>query len=147
MPVLSKGVLAAALVVCVAGSPAKPAKKKDTPEEPAGPQVHLKVTPIHGFRPLTITLSGSLLGVDSGDAEFCHAGVEWESRTPLGLVSRSVENPRCLHPPEQVRVEVAFTKIVTLSQPGTYQYRLILHRRDGTPLLSNTQEVRVLSNY
>ena len=33
-----------------------------------------------------------------------------------------------------------------LGRPGIYQYRLILHRRDGERLLSNTQEVRVLHN-
>ena len=58
----------------------------------------------------------------------------------------SKEDPKCLHPPEQVQVQTTFTKIVTLSRPGTYVYRLILHRRDGERLLSNTQEVTVLDN-
>ena len=149
MWILSKGAVAAVLLVWVAaGTAVNPAKeKKKQKDEPGKPEVHLKVNPRHGFRPLTITLSGSLTGVSSGDQEFCHAGVEWESRTPMGVTTRSVEDPRCLHPPEQVKVEIAFTKILTLSRPGTYQYRLILHRRDGTRLLSNTQEIRVLSNY
>lgn len=114
--------------------------------EPGKPSLHLSVSPRHGFRPLTVTLAGQLSGVEPTDQQFCHAGVEWESRTPTTLVVVSKEDPKCLHPPEQIQVQTTFTKIVTLSRPGTYVYRLILHRRDGERLLSNTQEIRVLDN-
>jgi len=114
--------------------------------EPGKPALHLSVSPRHGFRPLTLTLTGELTGVDLSDQQFCHAGIEWESNTPAGLKVISKEDPKCLHPPEQIQVQTTFTKIVTLSRPGTYVYRLILHRRDGERLLSNTQEVTVLDN-
>jgi len=121
---------------------AKSSSKKES--QPAGPALKLTVTPRHGFRPLTLTLTGSLTGVETDNQEFCHAGVEWESRTPSGLMVTSKEDPRCLHPPEQVDVQFTFTKVETISRAGTYVYRLILHRRDGGRLLSNTQEIRVL---
>ena len=122
-------------------------KNKTGSEPPTDkPSVHLSAGPKHGFRPLTVTLSGKLTGVDETDPMFCHAGVEWESRTPQELVTVSKEDPRCLHPPEEVHVQTTFTKIVTLTRPGTYIYRLILHRRDGEKIFSNTQEIRVLDN-
>src|SRR5262245_22982658 len=126
-------------------APAANRSSKD-PAEPRGPEVHLTVSTHHGFRPLTFTLTGHLSGVDPTDEQFCHVGVEWESRTPSGLTVSSKEDPKCLHPPEQIDVQTAFTKVVTLSTPGTYVYRLILHRRDGDRVLSNTQEVTVLDN-
>jgi len=116
------------------------------PAESNGPALKLTVTPRNGFRPVTLTLTGHLSGVDSTDAQYCHAGVEWESRTPSGLTITSKEDPKCLHPPEQVQVLMTFTKVVTLSTPGEYVYRLILHRRDGEKLFSNTQQIRVLDN-
>lgn len=132
--------------LCVAGP--DPRGRKETPPQeqaPEAPAAHLMVAPRHGFRPLTITLTGTLKGVEPSDPEFCHAGIEWEARSATGLVTTSRQDPKCLHPPEQVAVQFSFTKIVTLNEPGTYTYRFILHKRDGSRLLSNTQEVRVLS--
>jgi len=123
-----------------------PGKKKDEEPGPPRPAVRLSISPRHGFRPLTVTLTGTLEGVDASDQQFCHAGVEWESRTPLGVVSVSKEDPKCLHPPEEVHVQFTYTKVVTLSRVGSFTYRLIIHTRDGGRLLSNTQEVRVLDN-
>jgi len=120
--------------------------KKDPDPAPAKPEVRLSVSPRHGFRPLTVTLTGTLEGVDPSDQQFCHAGVEWESRTPVGVVSVSKEDPKCLHPPEEVHVQFTYTKVVTLSRVGSFTYRLIIHKRDGGRLLSNTQEIRVLDN-
>jgi hypothetical protein len=139
--ILLAGIIAAALSDQAVG-----ASRKAKETAPEGPAVKLTVTPRHGFRPLTITLTGQLVGVEATDAQYCHAGVEWESTTLGGRTSSSKEDPRCLHPPEQVNVQFTFTKVLTLSQPDTYTFRLILHRRDGSRLLSNTQEVRVLDN-
>lgn len=136
------------VVLALAGGAGPEAKKKDGKEEPAPqePQLRLLATPKHGFRPLTVFLTGELTGVGLDDPQFCHAGIEWESRSPLGLDVRSMQDPRCLHPPEEVQVDLTFTKVVTLYRIGIHQYRLILHRRDGGVILSNTQEIRVLDN-
>ena len=139
-------ILLAGIAAAAFSSQAVEAARKAKEVEPEGPAVKLTVTPRHGFRPLTVTLTGHLVGVQATDAQYCHAGIEWESTTLSGRTSSSKEDPRCLHPPEQVSVQFTFTKVVTLSQPDTYTFRLILHRRDGSRLLSNTQEVRVLDN-
>src|SRR5262245_61465434 len=102
-------VLAAVISSASGGNKNKPPSK---PPEPAKPAVHLAATPKHGFRPLSVTLTGTLTGVDDNDAMYCHAGVEWESHTPQALTTISKEDPRCLHPPEEVRVQTTFTKIV-----------------------------------
>ena len=140
MSTLSKTAIAAVILVVL---PVVIAGSDPAPDKPA---VHLSAGPRHGFRPLTVTLTGKLTGVDETDPMFCHAGVEWESRTPQDLTTVSKEDPRCLHPPEQVHVQTSFTKVVTLSRPGTYVYRLILYRRDGEKIFSNSQEIRVLDN-
>ena len=124
---------------------ASPGKRTAKPEaEEREPGLHLTVTPRNGFRPVTLTMTGHLSGVNPTDEQFCHAGVEWESRTPGGLTVTSKEDARCLHPPEQVHVQTTFTKVTTLTQPGTYVFRLIVYRRDGGKVMSNTQEIRVL---
>ncbi len=141
--------LMAALTALGPGGPlGDPGRRKDKGNDPGPtkPEVHLTVSPRHGFRPLTVTLTGTLEGVDANDPQFCHAGVEWESRTPLGVVSVSKEDPKCLHPPEEVHVQFTYTKVVTLSRVGSFTYRLIIHTRDGEKILSNTQEIRVLDN-
>ncbi len=120
------------------------AAKKDKDEEKDGPRLKLSVSTHHGFSPVTITLTGMLDGVEVNDQQFCHVGVEWETSSPLGTVSTSKQDPRCLHPPEQTEVQFVFSKVITLRRPGNYTYRLILHRRDGDVLRSNTQAVRVL---
>ena len=43
-------------------------------------------------------------------------------------------------------MQLTFSKVVTLSRPGVYEYRATLYRRDGSKLLSNTQEVTVIDN-
>ena len=78
------------------------------------------------------------------DQDFCHAGVEWESTSPWGLTSSSKQDPRCLHPPEGTEIKLSYTKNVTLRRPGLYRYRLILHKRNGEILYSNTQEIRAM---
>ena len=135
----------ALLMSAVALAVASPGRHPEKSEgEERGPELHLSVTPRNAFRPVTFTMTGHLSGVSATDEQFCHAGVEWESRTPSGLTVTSKEDPRCLHPPEQVHVQTTFTKVTTLTQPGTYVFRLILYRRDGGKVLSNTQEVHVL---
>lgn len=115
-------------------------------DEPPEPKLALTASPRHGFRPVTFTLKAILSGIEPDDPDYCHAGIEWESRTPSGLTTTSMQDPKCLHPPEQLDIQYSFTKITTISRPGTYVFRAIIHKRDGEVLMSNTTEVRVLNN-
>ena len=140
------GLRVAALALCLLCAFPVFAKKKEAPaEEPDKPRVTLDASTHHGFSPVTVTLTGQLLGVDPADPQYCHIGVEWEVTSPFAGRSSSKQDPRCLHPPEQVEADRNFAKIITLWQVGNYTWRLVLYRRDGEKLLSNTTEVRVLS--
>ncbi len=146
MVTLARRIALALVVGLVFSAPASfTAKdKKEEHQEPPKPTLNLQVTPRHGFRPVTFTLTGSLDGVSDNDEQYCHPGLEWEWISPYGMPMTSKEDPRCLHPPEQTRVVRTFTKVVTINDPGRYAYRLILYRRDGERIISNSTEVRVL---
>ena len=140
-------ILSVALAAALAASTAGAAKReKETAPEPSGPELKLSATPKHGFRPLALTLMAHLRGVAAHDDNFCHPGVEWEWVTPSGLTETSREDPRCLHPPEQGKVELTYSRQSVIDRPGIYVHRLILHLKDGTTVRSNTQEIRVLDN-
>jgi len=134
------------VVLCLAASTAAEAKKKkdDAKKEPADPELKLTVSTHHGFIPFPVILSASLTGVDPDDEQFCHAGIEWESTSPFGLTSTSKRDPRCLHPPEETEIRLTFSKTIVLRRAGLYRYRLILHKRNGEILYSNTQEIRAM---
>jgi len=136
--------LGAAALLCAPHLRAAPKDKEKKPEPPPGPAVTLRVSTHHGFRPLTLTLTGTLIGVSASDPEFCHAGIEWVGDTPGGRVIVSRQDPKCLHPPEQVAVQFSYEKMITLDDPGLYNYRFLLYRRDGSRLESTSQEVRVM---
>ena len=128
--------------LCLAGK--KDKERDEAPEDAPRARLLLSAMPRHGFRPVTFTLTGSLEGVQDNDEQYCHPGLEWEWISPYGTPMTSKEDPRCLHPPEQVHVARTYTKIVTLNSPGTWVYRLTLYRRDGERILSNTVQVQVL---
>lgn len=134
--------IVAFLVVTAAG--ADPKRRSRKSDEGAGrPALRLSASPRHGYPPLRVTLSAHLTGVEPDNPDFCHAGVEWESRSPGGILTISKEEPRCLHPADQVSVQASFVRIVVLD-PGTYAYRAILHTRDGGRVTSPSVEITVL---
>jgi len=59
---------------------------------------------------------------------------------------RSTEDARCLHPPEETRVEHSWTKLLYLDEEGIYRYQVALHLKDGGEIESNPVDVRVLAN-
>lgn len=120
-----------------------PGSKKQEPD-PARPALRLSASKRHGYPPLRVILSAHLTNVEPGDANFCHAAIEWESTRPGGIVTRSREAPACLHPPEKVEITSSYTRVVTL-ETGIYSYRAILHLRDGSILYSTSVDVTVLS--
>ena len=136
--------LGASALLCAPHPWAAPKDKDKKPEPPPGPAVVLTVSTHHGFRPLTLVLTGTLIGVSPADPEYCHAGIEWVADTPGGRVIVSRQDPKCLHPPEQVAVQLSYEKVITLDDAGLYNYRFLLYRRDGSRLESTSQEVRVM---
>lgn len=107
----------------------------------------LQASPRYGFLPIYVTLYGRLEGVPTGDRGYCHAGVEWTGETGQGIVMRSTEDARCLHPEGETRIEHSYTKTLYLDNEGIYRYKLTLHLNNGTKLQSNTVDVRVISTH
>lgn len=94
-----------------------------------------------------VTLYVRLEGVPEGTQRFCHAGIEWTGESRGERIMRSTEDARCLHPPDETRVEHSWTKELNLPDEGIFRYQVTLHLKDGGLLRSNTADVRVLSNY
>ena len=133
----------ACLVATVAGADPN-RRSRNKPDEGAGrPALRLSASPRHGYPPLRVTLSAHLKGVEPDNAAFCHAGVEWESRSPGGIVTISREEPRCLHPADQINIQASFVRVVVLER-GIFSYRAILHTKDGGRLISPSVEINVI---
>src|SRR5262245_34526029 len=113
-----RALLALLLIALPASAALEAASRKKAPD-PKRPALRLSATTRPGYSPLRVTLSAHLTGVEPTDAAFCHAGIEWESRSPGGVISTSREEPRCLHPADQIEIPAAFSRVVTLST-GTY---------------------------
>ena len=133
-----------------AGARDKPKSDPARETEAEKPTLKLKVDPAVGFQPLTVTVSGLLSGVRRDDPNFCHAAVIWMLVAP-GLREDDAqtvrEDPACLHPADEVAVDVAFAKVYDLGRPGSYQIRLEIQGKDGTRVRSAFTQVQVLRAY
>jgi len=111
-------------------------------------QLVLEAVPRIGFRPLQVSLTGTLRGVAGNDENFCHVDQLWFTRrgADTGVRERtSARRPRCQHPPEQTRVERRFYRDLRLNSAGVYVYRLELEPKDGSKLISNPVTIQVLA--
>jgi hypothetical protein len=141
--------VACLLILTITTLSAREKKKDSTEKENAKPlpvALILKVSPRHGFRPLSVTLYARLQGVAEGTDRFCHAGIEWIGQNRGNRVMRSTEDARCLHPKAETRVEHSWTKTLSLGTPGIFRYQVTLHLKSGEKIMSNTVDVRILGN-
>jgi hypothetical protein len=145
----------AACLAAGAAAPAMPAPRKEPERKEQGrkeperekPKLVLAAEPAVGFTPVTTILTGHLTGVDLRDPNWCHAAITWVRIDPGQTEDsgfRVREDPACLHPPEEVSVESAFTRTFYLTRPGPYLVRLILEARDGTRVHSGFAKIQVL---
>jgi hypothetical protein len=122
-------------------------KATDSPASPDKPTLILQVAPKFGFIPFSVSLYGRLEGVPRADTRFCHAGVEWTGETGAGIVMRSTEDARCIHPEGETRIEHSYTKAIYMNTEGIYRYKLTLHLNNGDKIQSNTVDVRAINNH
>lgn len=116
--------------------------------EPESPRLDLEASPRIGFRPLKVTLIGTLHGVSRDDDNFCHVDQLWIGRRASEPETRertSARRPRCQHPADQRSVERRFYKDLTFSTPGQYTYRLVLEPKEGRPVVSKPVTIQVLA--
>jgi hypothetical protein len=110
-------------------------------------RLHLVSDKAVGFTPVHVVLTGSLSGADSEDPNFCHAAVIWIWIPPghteeEGSTLR--QDPVCLHPEEESRVTMTYTKSFVLRRVGPHMFRLKIEGKDGTAVQSGLTKVRVL---
>jgi hypothetical protein len=110
-------------------------------------RLKLIAEPAVGFVPVTTVLTGQISGVRPDDAAFCHPAVTWVRVNP-GLTeddaTRYREDAACRHPPSEAVAVTSFTKTLTLQQPGSYLFKLIVEGKDGRRVESAYTRVQVL---
>ena len=111
------------------------------------PRIKLIAEPMVGFTPVTAVLTGQITGISPTDAAFCHPAVTWVRINPgLGEndAMRYHQDAACRHPESEAVAVTSFTKTITLYQPGSYLFKLIVEGRDGRKVESAYAKVQVL---
>ena len=142
VPSLTILVLATLLALPVASGPGALGKDDD-----GKPRLKLAADPAVGFTPVTTTLTGLASGIRADDAAFCHPAITWVRVNP-GLseddAMRYHQDAACRHPESETVAVTTFTKTITLYQPGTYLFKLIVEGKDGRKVESAYTRVEVL---
>jgi hypothetical protein len=143
-----KRIISAGLVLfAMAALPAVAGKK--TPDgdatHPAKPALHLKASTRNGYSPLEVTLTGNLLGADPADLDSCLLSEEWTGDTPVsGLKPNTKKTIPCVTALEDGHVPRSFERKLTLNEPGTYSYRILLTPKGQRTIASQSIEVRAV---
>jgi hypothetical protein len=58
--------------------------------------------------------------------------------------SRYHEDAACRHPPEEAVAMTSFTRLLTLEEPGSYLFKIIVETSDGRRVESSYTRVEVL---
>ncbi len=135
-----------------AGAPALvfPGKKKDEgpdPNQTGKPKLLLVAEPAVGFLPVSTILTAHLYGVAPRDPGFCHPAVTWVRVNPHQReenASRYHEDAACRHAPGEAVAMTSFSRMLTLEDPGSYLFKIIVETADGRRVESAYTRVEVL---
>lgn len=123
-------------------------KGDDTDMREGGkPKLKLVAEPAVGFLPVTTILTAHLSGVAPRDPGFCHPAVTWIRINPHMReenATRYHEDAACRHPPEEAVAMTSFSRTLTLDDPGSYLFRIIVETADGRRVESAYARVEVL---
>ena len=111
------------------------------------PRLRLVAEPAVGFLPVTTILTGHLYNVAPKDPGFCHPAVTWVRVNPRMREENATlyhEDAACRHPPEQTIALTSFTRVLTLEDPGSYLFKVIIETNDGRRVESAYTRVEVL---
>lgn len=111
------------------------------------PRLKLVAEPAVGFLPVTTILTGHLYNVAPKDPGFCHPAVTWVRVNPRMREENATlyhEDAACRHPPEQTVATTSFSRILTLEEPGSYLFKVIVETNDGRRVSSAYTRVEVL---
>jgi len=111
----------------------------------AKPVLSLKASARHGYAPLTVTLTGDITGGDPGDVNSCLLSEEWLGDTPVsGLTPNSKRTIPCVQVADDGLVPRSFQREVTLKEPGTYIYRLLITPKGARTIASQSIDVKAV---
>src|SRR5258706_2925303 len=94
--------------------------------QPRRPDLKLRVSTHHGFMPLDLALDGSIGAEDRSAFQSCLVTVERTYTTPGGQELNSKKESPCIESASTTNVPESFKMKVSLDEPGTYSYRLVL---------------------
>lgn len=108
----------------------------------------LHVSTHHGYVPLKVRLEGNLEGLAFDGLATCLISVEYFYTTPGGYPLQAKEEFPCAGSgggadPGDSILPRTFTKTLTLKEPGTYIYRIVVEPKDGHRIAGATHEVKV----
>jgi len=132
----------ALVLALTAALPASPRAADEKQEHKL--EIHLSVSAHHGKIPLTVTLTGSVSGIDPKSVESCSISEEWVGWEVSGLPLNSKRTFPCVSSTKEGDLPQAFTREVTLKEPGTYSYRILIKPKDGRAVASASREVKVV---
>jgi hypothetical protein len=108
----------------------------------------LRVSTHHGYVPVELRLEGNLEGLAFDGPATCLISVEYSYTTPGGYPLQAKEEFPCTGSgggagPGDSILPRTFVKNLTLEEPGTYSYRIVVEPRGGHRIAGTTQEVKV----
>ena len=134
----------ALLLALTAALPSASRAADEKREKKPKPEIHLSVSAHHGKSPLNVTLTGSISGIDPKTVESCSISEEWVGWEVSEMPLNSKRTFSCVSSTKEGDIPQAFTREVTLKQPGTYIYRILIKPRDGRAVASASREVKVV---
>ena len=107
--------------------------------------LRLKTSAHKGYAPLTVKLDGELVGADLDDLNTCLLSEEWTGET---LTSAHPPNTKhtipCVTSLDDGKVSRKFHREVTLQEPGTYIYQILLTPGGHRTMASRSIEIKAL---
>lgn len=133
-------VLSLLLAACSGG----PSPDNAAEESGKRPRLQLRSSAASGFIPLTFLLSARLENVDLTDESFADPGEKWVERH-LDLDSITERAPSEGRLAQKGLAKTHFERTVTLTEPGTYRFRLTITSAEGREVSSGWVSVRAIA--
>ena len=135
------------MLLLIAASPlTDPSAACMAAEKPAKVSLRLKTSAHVGYVPLQVTLSGKLLGANEEDLATCQFSELWTSDNPGSspFPSSTKKYLPCVTALVDGKVPRSFQRKVTLKEPGTYSYHLLLTPKGQRTKASKAIEIKAV---
>jgi hypothetical protein len=134
----------ALLALATTPTPADSTAPKGEADQPAKIDLRLKPSTHHGYAPLSIQLDGELVGVEDSDLNSCLISEEWTGETMTsGPPPNTKHTIPCVTRLEDGRVPRRFQRDVTIEEPGSYIYRILVTPSGQRTIASRSIDIKV----